>query len=122
MVDGMRNLRDVTTFTGADGAVIREAAGRGTGLASHSLAFITHPAGTASRRHHHTACDEVYYVAAGRGRIDVDGVERDLAQGDLVQIRPGQTHKVYCDGPEDLELIVTCGPAYSPEEVAWDED
>ncbi len=122
MDGGARNLRDVTAFTGEDGATVREAAGRSTGLWSHSLAFIMHPAGTASRRHHHTVCDEIYYVAAGRGRIDVDGVERGLAQGDLVQIRPGQRHKVYCDGPEDLELIVTCGPAYSPDEVGWDED
>ncbi len=120
--NGPRKLSDVPRFTGPDGATVREAAGRSTGLASHSLAFITHPAGTASRRHHHTVCEEVYYVAAGRGRIDVDGVERELAQGDLVQIRPGQQHKVYCDGPQDLELIVTCGPAYSMDEVAWDEE
>ncbi len=120
--NGLRNLSDVRAFTGADGATVREAAGRSTGLGSHSLAFITHPAGTASRRHHHTGCDDVYYVAAGRGRIDVDGVERELGKGVLVQIRPGQKHKVYCEGPEDLELIVTCGPAYSVDEVEWDED
>ncbi len=122
MDNGPSNLRDLPGFTGPDGAVVREAAGRSTGLASHSLAFITHPAGTSSRRHHHTACDEVYYVAGGRGRIDIDGIERELAEGDLVQIRPGQRHKVHCDGPEDLDLIVTCAPAYSADEVAWDED
>ncbi len=114
-------LADVPAVTGADGALIRELAGRSSGLPSHSLAVITHPAGTASVAHHHTAADEVYFVWSGRGRVRVDGEERIVETGDLVQIRPGQRHKLWNDGPADLVLIVTCAPAYAPDEVVWDE-
>lgn len=115
-----RSLNDIAGFVGPDGAHIRELAGRTTGIESHSLAFITHPAGTASADHHHTVADEVYYVESGRGRITLDGETLAIGPGDIITIRPGQRHKVYGDGP-DLVLIVTCAPAYRVDEVVWDE-
>jgi mannose-6-phosphate isomerase-like protein (cupin superfamily) len=114
-----RLLADVAGFTGPDGAYVLELAGRSTGLTSHSVALITHPAGTASSEHHHTVADEVYFVQAGTGRISVDGECRVIGPGDIITIRPGQRHKVYGDGP-DLVLIVTCAPAYEVGEVVWD--
>lgn len=115
----LRTLDDIPGFTGDDGAQIRELVGRGTALASHSVALIRHPAGTAARAHHHTVADEVYVVQAGQGRITIDGVTHALAAGDIVTIRPGQTHKV--TAITDLTLLVTCAPAYEVSEVAWDE-
>lgn len=120
-MESFRTLAHITPFTGADGAHIQEAAGRGIGLASHSLALIAHPAGTESAAHHHTAADEVYLVQSGHGRVRVDDVTQRVGPGDIVIIRPGQTHKVWSDGPGDLVLIVTCAPAYEVGEVAWDE-
>jgi mannose-6-phosphate isomerase-like protein (cupin superfamily) len=120
-VDNYRSLGDILLFIGDDGARIQELAGRSTGLASHSLALITHPAGTASRAHHHTVADEVYYVRSGQGHIQIDGETRPLGSGDVVEIHPGQQHKVSNDGPDDLALIVTCAPAYQVSEVVWDE-
>ena len=117
-----RTLEDVTPMRGNDGSRIRELTGRSTELLSHSLALITHPAGTASVDHHHTVADEVYFVSSGRGRIRVDGDERPLLPGDVVQIRPGQRHKLWNDGPDNLVLIVTCAPAYTPDDVTWDEE
>ena len=116
-----RSQADVPEFTGPDGARIREVAGRSTGLSSHSLAVITHPAGMSTVEHHHSAADEVYIVQSGAGRIRVDDETRAVQPGDTVIIRPGQRHKVWADGPEDLVLIVTCAPAYSVTEVIWDE-
>lgn len=108
-------------FVGPDGARICELAGRSTGLASHSLAIITHPAGMATADHHHTLSDEVYYVQAGSGHIRVDGEVVALNEGETVIIRPGQRHKLWADTGEDLVLVVTCAPAYSVTEVIWDE-
>jgi mannose-6-phosphate isomerase-like protein (cupin superfamily) len=116
-----RSLADVPEFIGEDGARIREMAGRNTGLSSHSLAIITHPAGMSTNEHHHTVVDEVYFVRSGLGRIRLDGATRDVRPGDTIIIRPGQRHKLWADGPEDLVLIVTCAPAYSVTEVIWDE-
>jgi mannose-6-phosphate isomerase-like protein (cupin superfamily) len=117
-----RNAEGITPYVGEDGAIIQELAGRSTGLASHSLARITHPAGTASAAHRHSVADEVYYVASGYGQMEIDRIERRLRPGDLVQIRPGQRHKVTNPGPEDLVLIVTCAPAYAAEEVIWEAE
>ena len=113
--------QDVPEFSGPDGARIREVAGRTTGLTSHSLAIIVHPAGMSTVEHHHAVAYEVYYVQSGKGRIRVDERAFDVAAGDTVIIRPGQRHKVWADHGEDLVLVVTCAPAYSVTEVIWDE-
>ena len=116
-----RERGDIAEFNGPDGARILELAGRSTGLTSHSLAIITHPAGMSTVEHHHTLADEVYYVQAGRGRIRIDDTVIDVSSGDTVIIRPGQRHKLWADAGEDLVLVVTCAPAYSVTEVIWDE-
>jgi len=121
LMNAFRNLRDIVPFTGPDGARVQQIAGRSDGMTSHSLAVISHPAGTASADHHHTVADEVYLVWSGHGRVRVDGVTRNVGPGDTVVIRPGQRHKVWNDGPVELILIVSCAPAYEVAEVAWDE-
>lgn len=117
----MLQLSAVAAFVGADGARIQELAGRSTGMVSHSVAVITHPVGTRSRAHHHTVADEVYCVQTGAGELTLDGVTHPIAAGDIITIRPGQTHTVACVGPADLVLWVTCAPAYDVGEVVWDE-
>lgn len=121
-METFRSLAAIPPYTGADGARIQELAGRGMGLASHSLAVITHPPGTASREHRHNVADEVYFVWSGRGRVRVAEEERIVGPGDTVIIRPGQAHKVWNDGAVDLVLIVSCAPAYAVEDVVWGEE
>lgn len=117
----IRSLADIAGFVGADGARVQELVGRSTGLASHSLAVISHPPGMATAEHHHTVADEVYFVWRGQGRLRLDGEIVETKEGDTITIRPGQRHKLWNDGPEELILIVTCAPAYAVDEVAWDE-
>lgn len=116
-----RRSDEVAVFVGADGARIQELVGRSTGVTSHSIAFIAHAVGMSTVEHHHTVADEVYYVQSGIGRIRVDGEMRQVGPGDVVTIRPGQRHKLWADGSEDLVLLVTCAPAYEVGEVVWDE-
>ncbi len=116
-----RTQSQVPEFVGPDSARIVELAGRTTGLKSHSLAIISHPPGMTTRKHHHTVADEVYYVQSGTGRIEVGEDLLDVNPGDIITIRPGQPHKVWADGAEDLVLVVTCAPAYEEPEVIWDE-
>ena len=120
-MNAFRSLATISAFTGPDGAIIREVAGRNNDMTSHSLAVITHPPGTESIAHHHTVADEVYLVWSGTGRVRVDGVTQEVGRGDAVVIRPGQHHKLWNDGSEDLVLVVSCAPAYDVAEVAWDE-
>ena len=115
------NVAEIAFFTAPDGARVQQIAGRSEGVTSHSLAVISHPPGTESTDHHHTVADEVYLVWSGRGRVRVDAEMRHVGPGDTVTIRPGQRHKVWSDGPEDLVLVVSCAPAYQVDEVVWDE-
>jgi mannose-6-phosphate isomerase-like protein (cupin superfamily) len=117
----LTNLTEIIPFIAPDGARVKQIAGRSEDMTSHSLAVISHPPGTESIDHHHTVADEVYLVWSGRGRVRVDGETRHLGSGDTVTIRPGQRHKLWSDGPEDLVLIVSCAPAYQVDEVIWDE-
>jgi mannose-6-phosphate isomerase-like protein (cupin superfamily) len=113
---------DVQPFVGDDGAIVRELASpRNSSLTRHSLAEIRHPSGTASQEHFHTEAEEVYFVIDGRGGIRVDGETRTIGPGDVVVIAPGERHKVWSEGQEDLVLLVTCVPAYSVEEVMFTE-
>lgn len=121
-METVRPLHQIPSFTAADGAHIQELAGRTNGLASHSLAVIAHPPGTTSRDHHHTIADEIYFVSSGHGRVQVGEVVHAIGPGDAVIIRPGQPHKLWNDGPDDLVLIVSCAPAYHVDEVVWDEE
>jgi mannose-6-phosphate isomerase-like protein (cupin superfamily) len=115
------NVSEIIPFTAPDGARVQQIAGRSEGMTSHSLEIISHPPGTESTDHHHTVADEVYLVWSGRGRVCVDGVTRQVGPSDTVTIRPGQRHKVWNDGPENLVLVVSCAPAYQVDEVVWDE-
>jgi mannose-6-phosphate isomerase-like protein (cupin superfamily) len=65
--------------------------------------------------------DEIYFIWSGRGRVRVDDELRRVVAGDTIIIRPGQKHKLWSDGPDDLVLIVSCAPAYGGDEVVWDE-
>ncbi len=121
-METFRSLLDIRGAIAPDGARVQELAGNTIGLASHSLAIITHPPETTSRDHHHTAADEVYFVHSGQGRVRVDEETRAIGPGDIVILRPGQPHKLWNDGPDDLVLIVSCAPAYRVDEVVWDEE
>jgi mannose-6-phosphate isomerase-like protein (cupin superfamily) len=101
-----------------DGAIVRELASpQNSGLTRHSLAEITHPAGTASEAHYHRQAEEVYYVLSGRGGVRIDGQTQSIGPGDTVVILPGQRHQVWQEGNTDLVLLVTCVPAYSLDDV-----
>jgi mannose-6-phosphate isomerase-like protein (cupin superfamily) len=111
------NCQSIQPFTGDDGSIIRELAR----LARHTLAEIRHPPGTASREHFHTHAEEVYFVLDGQGQVRIDGETQAIGPGDVVEIIPGQRHKLWQRGDSDLVLLVTCVPAYDPQEVAFTE-
>jgi mannose-6-phosphate isomerase-like protein (cupin superfamily) len=118
----IRNRGDTEPYIGDDGAIVRELASpRNSPLTTHSLAEIRHPPGTASYEHFHTEAEEVYYVLGGQGKIRIDGQTQDIGRGDTVIIMPGQRHKLWQQGRNDLVLLVTCVPAYSVDEVVFTE-
>ncbi len=62
-------------------------------------------------------------VTGGSGLMcDVAGKERRIGKGDAVVIRPGERHFVHNDTDEELRLIVTCTPAWTPDCLIFDEE
>ncbi|WP_433607296.1 cupin domain-containing protein [Dactylosporangium sp. CA-139114] len=57
--------------------------------------------GACSPRDQHDAV-ELWFIAAGRGRLVLDGAEHDLAPGAAVLIPSQAVHQVWCVGDEPL--------------------
>jgi mannose-6-phosphate isomerase-like protein (cupin superfamily) len=116
-------LDDLERFTTLDGSTIREIVGPAwTPARNQSLAEATVPAGAATTAHYHREAEELYYFTAGRGRLRVGDVERDVGPGDCAVIPPGAVHKLWNIGQDALVLLCCCAPAYSHEDTVLVED
>lgn len=117
------NLDDVEPFITLDGSEIRELAGRvSLPAVNQSLAEATVPSGGATTEHYHRVTEELYYFTAGRGRLRIDGQERDVKPGDCVVISPGAVHKLWNTGDAPLRLLCCCAPAYTHEDTVLTEE
>jgi mannose-6-phosphate isomerase-like protein (cupin superfamily) len=113
---------DIEPFTTLDGSEIREWAGRVSAPArNQSLAEAQIPVGGATTEHFHRRSEELYLVTAGRGRLVIDGEERELVRGDCALIPPGARHKVFNIGSEPLCIVCACAPAYNDEDTCLTE-
>ena len=94
--------------------------------AATSEVFIVEMApGEAPPRHRHDDMEQIFYVLAGQGRLEVgDPVESFVVSpGDVVRIPVSTWHTVYCLGDEPLRyLAVDCFIAGRPAaEPTWDD-
>jgi mannose-6-phosphate isomerase-like protein (cupin superfamily) len=84
------------------------------GATQHSLAHIVITPGGASSRHFHKVSEETYYLLRGVAAMVIDGRQFELHPGETCLIQPGETHQVSNPGPEDLEFLAVCAPAWAP--------
>ncbi len=63
---------------------------------------------------HALAVDERYLIENGQGRIEIDGIETDVAPGDVVLIPRGTTQRIRNLGDEDLVFLCVCTPRFEP--------
>jgi mannose-6-phosphate isomerase-like protein (cupin superfamily) len=116
-------LEDLERFTTLDGSTIREIVGPAwTPARNQSLAEATVPVGGATTAHFHREAEELYFFTAGRGRLRLGDVEREVGPGDCVVIPPGTPHKLWNTGRDPLVLLCCCAPAYSHEDTVLLED
>jgi|SRR6185295_8013728 mannose-6-phosphate isomerase-like protein (cupin superfamily) len=109
----IRNLDEVPAFTTKDGSEIRELlAYRNSIIRNQSLAEARVPVGGSTLEHYHMQTEEIYYIAAGTGRMRIEGETRDVKTGDAIAIPPGQKHKIWNTGKTTLTLLCCCAPAY----------
>jgi mannose-6-phosphate isomerase-like protein (cupin superfamily) len=63
---------------------------------------------------HALAIDERYVIESGEGRVEIAGVESDVAPGDVVLIPAGTTQRISNRGQEDLVFLCICTPRFEP--------
>src|SRR6266576_6265951 len=91
----VRNLGDAVAFTTKDGSEIRELlAHRNSCIRNQSLAEARLPPGGQTTRHHHKLTEEIYYVLAGHGQMEIDGESREVGPGDAIAIPRGASHRI----------------------------
>jgi len=107
------NLQNVQAFTTKDGSEIRELlAHRNSSIRNQSLAEARLAVGGATQEHYHPLAEEIYYITHGVGRIRIEAEEREVGVGDAIAIRPGQKHKLWNSGTDQLRLLCCCSPGY----------
>jgi len=110
----LSSLSSAQPFTTKDGSTIREL----HHSAMQSLAEAMLAAGQATQRHHHARSEEIYFVLAGEGDLEVDGEERRVGAGEAVLIPPGAPHSIRAVG--ELRFLCACAPPYSDADTFFD--
>jgi mannose-6-phosphate isomerase-like protein (cupin superfamily) len=112
------NRNDVETFVTKDSSEIREIlAPANSEMKNQSLAEARVSPGRSTEEHFHPLTEEIYYILEGRGRIRVEGEEREVGPGDGIVILPGQKHRIWNTGRSDLVFLCCCSPAYSHDDT-----
>ena len=57
-----------------------------------------------TRGHNHSGQEEVYFFIRGTGKMELDGKEMDVKEGDTVLIEDGVFHKVHA-GPDGCYFV-----------------
>jgi mannose-6-phosphate isomerase-like protein (cupin superfamily) len=103
-------------FTTKDGSTIRSLLDLSNApVSNQSLAEATLPAGAETERHYHRLSEEIYYLTAGRGVMEMDGVVREVEPGDAILIPPGAWHQIRAIEP--LSFLCCCAPPYAHEDT-----
>jgi mannose-6-phosphate isomerase-like protein (cupin superfamily) len=114
----VRNIEQVTAFITKDGSEIRELlAHRNSCIQNQSLAEARLPVGAATTPHFHPLTEEIYYILAGVGSMQVGDEVRDVGPGDAIAIPPGAYHQLSNSGAETLRFLCCCAPAYEHEDT-----
>ncbi|NCF24445.1 MAG: cupin domain-containing protein [Gammaproteobacteria bacterium] len=80
-----------------------------------SLAVARIEPGVHTQLHSLTGIEEVYVVRSGRGVIEIDGVEQELAEGDQAIVPASAAQRVRNTGGDDLCCYCLCRPRFRPE-------
>ena len=112
------NISRTKPFITKDNSEIREILSpRNSSLENQSLAEARVSAGKATIQHYHVKTEEIYYILQGRAEIIVEGEVKEVVEGDGIVILPGQKHRIWNTGDEDLVFLCCCAPAYEDEDT-----
>lgn len=119
----IQNIDRVPAFTTKDGSEIRELlAHRNSCIRNQSLAEARLAPGMNTTGHYHPKTEEIYYILAGSGRMQVGHETRVVQAGDAVAIPPGEFHQMTNIGTSELKFLCCCAPAYEHDDTVLAED
>lgn len=117
----VKNVEESEYFTAVDGSKITELFGMPTEkIKEMSLAYAKVTVGKKTDEHLHKFW-EIYTIVKGRGRMHLDGKEKEVGEGDSVLIPSGKNHFIENIGEGELEFYCFCVPAFTPEETEMKE-
>jgi len=115
------HLGDQPWMTADDHAVARQIVSPSNSRAQKlSIADIIVPPGVEIRKHRHAVIEEIYHVVAGKGNMWINGATREVGAGDTIVILPNEVHAISNVSAEELRLIVTCVPPWTPDCLIFD--
>jgi mannose-6-phosphate isomerase-like protein (cupin superfamily) len=113
----VRSRDDAEPFTTADGSTIHVLLdARLGGARNQSLAEASLDAGRATERHRHRDTEEIYFILAGTGEMEVEGERRAVGPGDAILIPSGHWHEIRADA-DGLRFLCACAPPYRDEDT-----
>jgi len=113
------NLAAQTPFVTKDGSEIRSILDRTNApVEQQSLAEASVQAGSSTQRHYHKLSEEIYFILAGSGRIEIDGETREVGPGDAILIPPGAWHTITAG--KALRFLCCCAPPYAHEDTFFE--
>lgn len=116
------NLNQAPAFITKDGSEIRELlAYRNSAIRLQSLAEARLPVGGSTQEHFHIKTEEIYFITHGRGRMKIDGENREVGPGDAIAIPPGRSHQLTNTGSEVMRLLCCCTPPYEDSDTVLKE-
>ena len=80
------------------------------GVTAFGVNAIVYPPGYEGFHHYHDTQDELYFVHAGRARVEVGGEVRELGPGGLVHVESTTPRRISnASANEDLVVLVVGG-------------
>lgn len=79
-----------------------------------SVARVRVNPGERTALHRLRGTTERYLMLSGRGRVEVDGREREVGPGDVVRIEAGQSQRITNTGEDRLTFLAICTPRFLP--------
>ena len=105
-------------FTTLDGSRVLELMRPETqGARNLSLARATVAPGQRTLWHRHHESEEIYYVLAGEGILELEGQSDAVSLGDTRLIPPGVEHRITCTSADSLVILCACSPPYADEDT-----
>lgn len=116
------NIAECPQFVTKDTSKIREIlAPRNSTLKLQSLAEAVVPVAGATEEHFHATSEEIYYIISGAGEMRVESDTFSVRAGDAIALLPGERHKIWNRGAEDLVFLCMCTPPYEHEDTVITE-